>query len=65
VAREVLAFLCAGYWPPLYSFARRLGYSTEDAHDLTQGYFALLIEVIQLPNFFDALDIVLLSVSSQ
>ena len=43
-AREALAFLCAAYWPPLYSFARRLGYSTEDAHDLTQGYFALLIE---------------------
>ena len=43
-ARDALAFLCAAYWPPLYSFARRLGYSTEDAHDLTQGYFALLIE---------------------
>ena len=43
-AREAPAFLCATYWPPLYSFARRLGYSTEDAHDLTQGYFALLIE---------------------
>ena len=26
------------------SFARGLGYTTEDAHDLTQGYFALLIE---------------------
>ena len=43
-AKEALAFLCAAYWPALYSFARRLGYSTEDAHDLTQGYFALLIE---------------------
>ena len=43
-AREALAFLCAAYWSPLYSFARRVGYSTEDAHDLTQGYFALLIE---------------------
>jgi RNA polymerase sigma factor (sigma-70 family) len=43
-AREALAFLCAAYWHPLYSFARRLGYTTEDAHDLTQGYFALLIE---------------------
>lgn len=43
-AKEALAFLCAAYWHPLYGFARRLGYSTEDAHDLTQGYFALLIE---------------------
>ena len=43
-AREALAFLCAAYWRPLYSFARRLGHTTEDAHDLTQGYFALLIE---------------------
>jgi hypothetical protein len=65
-AREALAFLCSAYWPPLYGFARRLGYSTEDAHDLTQGYFALLIEkdYLQLPNFFDALDIVLLSVDA-
>ena len=43
-AREALAFLCEAYWRPLYSFARRLGYSTEEAHDLTQGYFALFIE---------------------
>ena len=43
-AKEALAFLCAAYWRPLYGFARRLGYTTEDAHDLTQGYFALLIE---------------------
>jgi len=43
-AKEALAFLCAAYWRPLYSFARGLGYTTEDAHDLTQGYFALLIE---------------------
>jgi RNA polymerase sigma-70 factor (ECF subfamily) len=43
-ASEALAFLCGAYWQPLYSFARRLGYSTDDAHDLTQEYFALLIE---------------------
>ena len=43
-AKEALAFLCGAYWRPLYSFARRLGHTTEDAHDLTQGYFALLIE---------------------
>jgi RNA polymerase sigma-70 factor (ECF subfamily) len=43
-AREALAFLCAAYWLPLYSFARRLGHPSEDALDLTQGYFARLIE---------------------
>lgn len=43
-AREALAFLCAIYWFPLYSFARRLGHASDDALDLTQGYFALLIE---------------------
>lgn len=43
-AREALAFLCAAYWLPLYSFARRLGHASDDALDLTQGYFALLIE---------------------
>jgi RNA polymerase sigma factor (sigma-70 family) len=37
-------FFCAAYWPPLYSFARRLGLGSEDALDLTQGYFTLLIE---------------------
>ena len=43
-ARDALAFLCAAYWHPLYSFARRLGNASDDALDLTQGYFALLIE---------------------
>jgi DNA-directed RNA polymerase specialized sigma24 family protein len=43
-ARDALAFLCAAYWLPLYSFARRLGHTSEDALDLTQGYFALLLE---------------------
>jgi RNA polymerase sigma-70 factor (ECF subfamily) len=43
-AREALAFLCTAYWLPLYSFARRLGNASDDALDLTQGYFALLIE---------------------
>ena len=43
-AREALAFLCAASWLPLYSLARRLGHASEDALDLTQGYFALLLE---------------------
>lgn len=36
--------LCRDYWYPLYSFIRRRGYEPEDAKDLTQGFFAELIE---------------------
>src|SRR5437868_12384792 len=32
------------YWRPIYSFVRRQGARTEDAEDLTQGFFALLLE---------------------
>jgi RNA polymerase sigma-70 factor (ECF subfamily) len=32
------------YWPPLYAFARRRGYSSHDAQDLTQGFFVQLLE---------------------
>src|SRR5581483_11994564 len=32
------------YWWPLYGFARREGYSPDEAQDLTQGFFALLLE---------------------
>ncbi len=39
-----LEALCRIYWYPLYAFARRYGRSPEDAKDLTQGFFALLIE---------------------
>lgn len=39
-----LAEMCQDYWPPLYAFARRLGRSPPDAEDLTQGFFAALIE---------------------
>jgi RNA polymerase sigma-70 factor (ECF subfamily) len=43
-ARAALAELCAAYWPPLYSFVRRLGYDAEQAQDLTQEFFARLLE---------------------
>ena len=44
VAQEALAELCQTYWTPLYSFIRSRGYSVDDAQDLTQDFFAYLIE---------------------
>lgn len=43
-AEEALAELCRDYWPPLYAFVRRRGHSGHDAQDLTQSFFAYLIE---------------------
>lgn len=44
IAQAALAELCRTYWTPLYSFVRSRGYSVEDAQDLTQSFFAHLIE---------------------
>jgi hypothetical protein len=35
--------LCRTYWRPIYYFVRRQGARTEDAEDLTQGFFVLLL----------------------
>jgi RNA polymerase sigma-70 factor (ECF subfamily) len=43
-ARRALAELCAAYWYPLYSYLRRRGHPAEEAQDLTQGFFARLLE---------------------
>ena len=43
-AHDALARLCQTYWYPLYAYARRRGYSPEDAQDLTQEFFAQLLE---------------------
>ena len=43
-AREALAALCETYWYPLYAFVRRKGHSPHDAQDLTQAFFARLLE---------------------
>lgn len=43
-ARRALATLCETYWYPLYAYIRRRGYTPEDAQDLTQSFFALLLE---------------------
>jgi RNA polymerase sigma factor (sigma-70 family) len=44
VAHAALAELCQTYWAPLYSFVRSRGYTVHDAQDLTQSFFAHLIE---------------------
>ena len=41
---EALESLCRTYWIPLYGYVRRRGYAKEDAEDLTQGFFAKLLE---------------------
>src|SRR5437870_13719715 len=43
-APEALDKLCRSYWYPLYAFVRRQGYNPHDAQDLTQGFFAWLLE---------------------
>ena len=42
-AENALAKLCETYWPPIYSFIRRRGYSPADAQDLTQSFFAFFL----------------------
>lgn len=43
-ADAALERLCRIYWWPLYGFVRRSGYDPEEAQDLTQGFFAVLLE---------------------
>lgn len=43
-AQEALEKICRGYWRPIYSFVRQQGAGPEEAEDLTQGFFALLLE---------------------
>ena len=43
-ADAALETLCRGYWRPLYGFVRRRGIRPEEAEDLTQAFFARLIE---------------------
>ena len=49
-AQEALEKLCNTYWRPVYSFIRREGTGHEEAEDLTQAFFALLL---QRRNFGD------------
>jgi RNA polymerase sigma factor (sigma-70 family) len=43
-AREALENLCRNYWWPIYGFVRRQGHTPEEAQDLTQSFFAFLLE---------------------
>ena len=43
-ARKALDVFSGTYWPPLYTFVRRRGYSPSDAQDMVQGFFAHLLE---------------------
>jgi RNA polymerase sigma factor (sigma-70 family) len=43
-AREALAELCRLYWYPLYAYIRRRGHAHDEAQDLTQEFFALLLQ---------------------
>jgi len=51
-AAEALDKLCRAYWHPLYVYVRRLGHGHEQARDLTQEFFARLLE----KRFLDAVD---------
>jgi RNA polymerase sigma factor (sigma-70 family) len=43
-AQEALEKLCRVYWRPIYCFVQRHSVGLEEAQDLTQGFFALLLE---------------------
>jgi len=43
-ARAALESLCQTYWQPLYAYIRHQGNGPEESRDLTQGFFAELLE---------------------
>jgi RNA polymerase sigma-70 factor (ECF subfamily) len=43
-AQKALEKLCRTYWRPIFAFLRRQGVGAEEAEDLTQGFFAQLLE---------------------
>lgn len=50
-ARQALESLCQLYWYPLYAYVRRQGHDADEAKDLTQGYFAELLEKSYLEDY--------------
>lgn len=49
-APRALEELCTAYWFPLYAFIRRQGWEPQDAEDLTQDFFARILEKRMLAN---------------
>jgi len=49
-SRQALERLCHSYRPPIYAFLRRRGYSSHDADDLVQSFFAGLLAKPFLDN---------------
>ncbi|MBI1310281.1 sigma-70 family RNA polymerase sigma factor [bacterium] len=43
-SQAALTELCSAYWSPLYSYVRKRGHSVDDSRDLTQEFFARLLE---------------------
>jgi DNA-directed RNA polymerase specialized sigma24 family protein len=43
-AREALAELCRTYWRPIFLFISRRGYSPQEAQDVTQDFFVMILE---------------------
>jgi DNA-directed RNA polymerase specialized sigma24 family protein len=43
-SQAALELLCRTYWSPLYAYLRRHGHSVDEAQDLTQGFFAFVLE---------------------
>jgi RNA polymerase sigma-70 factor (ECF subfamily) len=43
-SRNALAALCRTYWYPIYAQVRHLGHDADTARDLTQGFFAFVLE---------------------
>ena len=50
-SRRALESLCRTYWYPLYVFVRHLGHDADEARDLTQSYFAELLEKGYLEDY--------------
>ena len=43
LSEQAISEFCEGYWPPLYAFLRRRGYSSPDAQDYVQGFFTYVL----------------------
>jgi len=41
---RALEQICNTYWHPIYAYTRKRGFGSQDAEDITQGFFAQLLE---------------------